>query len=56
MKRHMKESTMTQQPHLPDAEREYFFVSTDRDDDRNLVQANHVENLTLDNVRIVTSD
>ena len=56
MKRHMKESIKTQQPHLPDSEREYFSVSTDRDDDRNLVQSNHVENLTFDNVRIVTSD
>lgn len=37
---------------VPDSEREYFFVSTNREDDRNLVQSNHVENLTFDNVRI----
>ena len=41
---------------VPDSEREYFFVSTNREDDRNLVQSNHVENLSFDNVRITQDE
>ncbi|MBP5543169.1 MAG: hypothetical protein ILM98_03775 [Kiritimatiellae bacterium] len=39
--------------HVPDSERKYFFVSTNRDDDSNLVQSNNVEHLVLDNVEIM---
>ena len=37
---------------VPDSERKYFFVSTDRKDDAELLQTNMVENLVMENVNI----
>ena len=42
--------------HVPDSERKYFFASTNREDDRNLLQTNKVEDIVLDNVRIVREE
>lgn len=38
--------------HIPDSEREYFFVSKDRKDDSSLLQTNRVDGIVLDNVSI----
>lgn len=38
--------------HVPDSDRKYFFVSTNRENDVNLFQTNNVEGLVLRNVEI----
>lgn len=37
--------------HVPDSDRKYFFVSTNRENDANLFQTNRVEALVLENVK-----